>query len=124
MAFVQCDFFSEVLGLSCSMNVLLPQGTKKQVGMEGAGRQGDSPVLYLLHGWSDDHTIWMRRTALERYVAPLGLAVVMPAVAKSSYTNMKWGLKYWDFISEEVPTLARQFFRLSGERNRHRIHRK
>jgi putative tributyrin esterase len=29
-------------------------------------------VLYLLHGLSDDDTIWLRRTSIERYVAPLG----------------------------------------------------
>ena len=35
-------------------------------------------VFYLLHGLSDDHTIWMRRTSIERYVAGLPLVVVMP----------------------------------------------
>ena len=25
-------------------------------------------VFYLLHGLSDDHTIWQRRTSIERYV--------------------------------------------------------
>ena len=44
----------------------------------------DAPakVLYLLHGASDDETIWQRRTSIERYAAPLGLAVVMPAAQR------------------------------------------
>ena len=57
MAFIQCDFFSEVLGLSCSMNVILPQQTRGQIGMEGRVAAGKHPTLYLLHGLSDDHTI-------------------------------------------------------------------
>jgi S-formylglutathione hydrolase FrmB len=98
------------------MNVILPQQTRGQVGMRGTNTDGPHPVLWLLHGWSDDHTIWMRRTSVERYVAPLGLAVVMPAVDKSYYCNMAFGPRYWDFVSEELPTLARSFFPLSERR--------
>lgn len=116
MAFIQCDFFSEVLGLSCSMNVILPQGTSGQIGMENRVINKKHPTLFLLHGLSDDHTIWMRRTSIERYVAPLGLAVVMPAVHRSFYTDMAVGYKYWTFISEELPTIARSFFPLSDKR--------
>ncbi|GGJ07582.1 esterase [Alicyclobacillus cellulosilyticus] len=116
MALIHCDFFSEVLGLSCSMYVILPQSTHNQIGLTGAARDGKHPTLYLLHGMSDDHTIWVRRTSIERYVAPLGLAVVMPAVHRSFYTDMAHGLKYWTFISEELPAIARSFFPLSAAR--------
>ncbi|MEH7558594.1 esterase family protein, partial [Priestia megaterium] len=34
MAFMQCDFFSEVLQISTSMNVLIPQQTKCQIGLK------------------------------------------------------------------------------------------
>ena len=116
MALMQCDFFSETLKLSMSMNVILPQQTAAQIGMEGRARRGKHPTLYLLHGMSDDHSIWLRRTSIERYVAPLGLAVVMPAVHRSRYTDMACGGKYWTFVSEEVPRLAREFFHLSDRR--------
>ncbi len=116
MALIQCDFFSETLGVSSSMNVILPQQTSTQVGMKGNVRQGPHPVLWLLHGWSDDHTIWCRRTSIERYVAPLGLAVVMPAVNLSYYADMHAGLKYWTYISEELPAIARDFFPISDKR--------
>jgi S-formylglutathione hydrolase FrmB len=72
-------------------------------------------VLWLLHGMSDDQTIWLRRTSIERYVAPLGLAVVMPAAHRSFYTDMHRGLRYWTFISEELPAIARSFFPLSDQ---------
>ena len=116
MALVRCDFFSDVLGLSTSMTVVLPQATSSQIGMTGTSTQTDAPVLYLLHGLSDDDTIWLRRTSIERYAAPLGLAVVMPQVARSFYTDEAHGNRYWSFLSEELPQLARSFFRLSDRR--------
>jgi putative tributyrin esterase len=116
MALIECKFFSETLGLSTAMTVILPQATKSQIGMEGKASAGKHPTLYLLHGLSDDHTIWLRRTSIERYVAPLGLAVVMPAVHRSYYTDMKQGGAYWSFVSEELPEVARSFFPLSDRR--------
>src|SRR4028118_181775 len=101
MALMRCDFFSDTLGLSTSMTVILPQPTSGQIGMTGSA--GDEPrpglhllhrlspahppppVLYRRHGLSDGDTPWVRRTSIERYAAPLGLAVVMPAGHRSFY---------------------------------------
>jgi S-formylglutathione hydrolase FrmB len=117
MALIECHFFSEVLGLSTAMTVILPQSTTAgDLARATPGARRRHPVLFLLHGLSDDHTIWLRRTSIERYVAPLGLAVVMPAVHRSFYANMKQGENYWTFVSEEVPRLAREFFPLSEAR--------
>lgn len=98
------------------MTVLLPQATSTQIGLSGSAGQGDLPVLYLLHGLSDDDTIWLRRTSIERYVAPLGLAVVMPQVNRSFYADEVHGNRYWTFLSEELPAVASSFFRLSDRR--------
>ena len=116
MALLNCDVFSDVLGLSTSLTVILPQATTTQIGMTGNARDADPPLLYLLHGLSDDHTIWLRRTSIERYVAPLGLAVVMPQVHRSFYTDEVYGNRYWTFLSEELPELVHGFFRLSRRR--------
>ena len=116
MALINCDFFSESLGLSTQMTVILPQKTQAQIGMEGKAGAGKFPVLYLLHGLSDDHTIWLRRTSIERYVAPLGLAVVMPGVHRSFYNDMAHGMKFWTFVSEELPAITRSFFPISEKR--------
>ncbi len=116
MAFIQCDFYAETLGLSTSMNVILPQATRGQIGMKGTAGEGRHPVLWLLHGRSDDHTIWGRRTSIERYVAELGLAVVMPSAGLSFYCDMAGGSRYGEFFEEELPALARSFFPLSDKR--------
>ena len=117
MALIHCDFFSETLGMCSSMYVILPQTTKGQIGMASVRNEEKIPTLYLLHGLSDDHTIWLRRTSIERYAASHGIAIVMPAVGRSFYADMKVsGLRYWTFVSEELPAIARSFFPLSDAR--------
>lgn len=116
MALIECKFFSDVLGLSTAMMVILPQPTQNQIGMQNVSVGGKHKTLYLLHGLSDDHTIWLRRTSIERYVAPLGIAVVMPSVHRSFYTDMVYGGAYETFVAQELPALARSFFPLSEKR--------
>ena len=62
MAFCELRYFSPALQKQSAANVILPD---PEVG------PGPYPVLYLLHGLSDDQTIWHRRTSIERYVAGL-----------------------------------------------------
>ena len=95
------------------MIVLLPQRTGPE---NKSKRRPRYRVLYLLHGHSDDHTAWQRWTSIERYVEGLNLAVVMPNVHRSFYTDMVHGGKYWQFISEEVPAIVHDLFPLSTRR--------
>jgi len=116
MAFFDCHFFSDTLAMSVSAHVFLPQHTKRQIGMAENVRTESIPTLYLLHGLSDDHTIWSRRSSIERYAASKGIAVVMPAVGRSFYQNLPDGLQYWSYVSEELPRVMRRFFPLSSAR--------
>ena len=116
MALIQCDFFSESLELGTSITVLLPQTAGGQIGVAGAGAAGAPPVLYLLHGLTDDHTAWSRYTSIERYAAAHGVAVVMPQVHRSFYADEVHGLKFWTYLSEELPAVVQSFFRLSDRR--------
>ncbi|MGI6200254.1 MAG: alpha/beta hydrolase [Christensenellales bacterium] len=116
MALLHVDFFSETLGMSSQMDVILPQQTQGQIGMEGKGASGKFQTLYLLHGMSDDHTTWQRRTSIERYVAPLGIAVVMPTTHLGWYTDMAYGFDYWTYMTQELPKICQEFFPLSEAR--------
>jgi putative tributyrin esterase len=116
MAFFDCHFFSDTLGLSVSAYILLPQATTRQIGIASGEARREFPTLYLLHGLSDDHTIWMRRTAIERYAAAKNIAVVMPAVERSFYHDMARGPCYWTYLVDELPNICRQFFPLSSAR--------
>lgn len=116
MAYAHTSLFSESLAMSTSIAVVLPQRTTSQIGLSGTRAAGDPPVLYLLHGLSDDETIWMRRTSIERYAAEYGLAVVMPRVERSFYQDMAHGERYWTYVSDELPALVQQLFRVSDRR--------
>ncbi|MCZ0701733.1 S-formylglutathione hydrolase FrmB [Natronobacillus azotifigens] len=117
MARITCDFFSDTLMLNTTMTVLLPEQTTKQFDIKNKKRTKNlHPTLYLLHGFSDDHSIWTRRTSIERYAAEHGLAVVMPDVDHSFYTDMKYGKNYWTFLTEELPRVAQELFPLSDQR--------
>lgn len=104
---------SEVLESRGTVNLLLPQ--------RGNGDNSEifAPpfrVLYLLHGYSDDQTAWIRWTSIERYVEGLNLAVVMPAAGNSFYTDMAHGGNYLTFLSEELPRILHDLFPLSKKR--------
>lgn len=116
MALLHVDFFSDVLGMCTSMDVILPEKTVGQIGMEGRGGEGKCKTLYLLHGMSDDHTIWQRRTSIERYVSSMNLAVVMPTTHLGWYTDMHIGLNYWTFITKELPEICHRFFPMLSDR--------
>jgi len=76
-----CEFHldqNNVLEKMISFTAIVPEG-----------KTGPFPVFYLLHGLSDDHTGWTRRTSIERYVAGLPLIVVMPNGERGFYTNAK-----------------------------------
>ena len=113
MILTQVNFYSDVLSLRCSMNVILPQ---RNLSEEQGKSRPHYRTLYLLHGHSDDHTAWQRWTSIERYVEGLNLAVIMPAAHNSFYTDMAHGGKYFTFLTEEVPAVARDVFPLSTDR--------
>jgi len=77
MALAHIHYWSPALQKQSGMFVTLPDG------VEAAPR----PVVYMLHGYSDDYTIWQRRTSIERYADRHGLMVVMLDGAKSFYIN-------------------------------------
>ena len=98
MALLHVNFFSNTLGMCVSMDVILPQKTQGQIGM------------------SDDHTIWQRRTAIERYADAYDLAIIMPSTALGWYTDMAIGPKWYSYIAKELPGICKQFFPISDKR--------
>ena len=117
MAFINLDFYSEALGMQSEVFVVIPQ--RGALGEIGIGSKADGvkyKTLYLLHGLSDDHTIWMRRTSIERYASRYGICVVMPNGHRSFYTDMKYGGNYYQYIAKELPARMREFFNVSDKR--------
>ena len=120
MALLHVNFYSRTLERETQMDVILPEAAKKLIGMEGVATR-QCKTLYLLHGMSDDQTIWQRRTSIERYAAAYGLAVVMPTTDLGWYTDMYRGDKYFAFITRELPAVCRRMFGLGAAREQNYI---
>ncbi len=117
MALFHSNFFSETLGMQCQAHVILPQpASELQIGVSSAPKRERWPCLWLLHGLSDDHSIWCRNTSIERYANEAGVAVVMPNAHRSFYVNMKQGEAFGSYLHEELPRLMRSFFPLSDRK--------
>ena len=113
MALLNMHFFSEVLALTSSLTIILPDTLYR-----GVGKAQDQafPVLYLLHGGSDDHSNWTRNTSIERYAQDKGLMIVCPAVQYSFYADQKYGFDYFTYLSEELPRYLGRIFHISNQR--------
>ena len=90
MALVTLRFESGCLGKNVAVNIVRPGGE-----LNG--------VLYLLHGLSDDESIFMRRSSIERYAERHKLMVVMPNGDRYFYTDTPGCGHYLSFITKELP---------------------
>lgn len=117
MIFNEMHIYSEALGMQTTVYVVMPQrSTGGEIGVDNNIKNEKYKCLYLLHGLTDDHTIWMRRTSIERYAGEHGICVVMPCGGRSFYTDMKYGEKYYTYISQELPNIIQDNFNVSDKR--------
>ncbi len=117
MAHITLNIYSESLEMQTSVEVVIPQrSTLGEIGINNKKCTGKYKCLYLLHGLSDDETIWLRRTSIERYASDNGIAVVMPNGARSFYSDTKYGMKYYTYIAKELPSVIEDMFNVSSER--------
>lgn len=109
MALFQTTLRSHFLGMNTGVNILMPTDREQTP-------DGGFPVLYLLHGMSDDHTSWLRNTRIEQYAARYSLAVVMPDAQLSFYCDMVHGGMYGSYIARELPDFIRRTFPVTAAR--------
>jgi putative tributyrin esterase len=101
MTLCELRWFSQLLRKPTAANVLLPE----------IGRP-PFPVLYLLHGLSDDHTSWIRHSRLEDHAAGFPFIIVMPDAGRSYYANHAAGARMpWaTHLAEELPAMVERNF--------------
>lgn len=99
MAWMQLAYWSEALQKHHHANLLVPE-------------KADPPyhVMLLLHGLSDDHTIWMRRTSIERYIEGWPLLLVMPDGGRGFYCDAEQGFAFGKALGHELPDLLERWF--------------
>jgi len=110
MALIETEIYSQCLTRMNTFYVIVPDPGKGVV-----DRSGKYPVLWLLHGATDDYTAWQRFTSIERYVNDAGIAAVLPSADISFYTNTDGG-RYFDYVTQELPEICQKAFPISALR--------
>jgi len=124
MALLHVNFYSEILQMDTGLTIIMPEEKQEigQIGMQTNNKSSEYPVLWLLHGRSNDETMWCRKTSLERYVGPMKLIVIMPSVSYSRYLNMYYGPKYYDYMTKELPAFCKKLLpKMSTKREKNYI---
>lgn len=107
MHLFQIHMHSDCLHKQTSLNVMVPPAPAENI-----------PVLYLLHGMTDDENGWLRHTLIENYAEEAGLCVVMPNADLSFYADMAFGGDYLSYLAEELPAFIHRYFPVSSEKGR------
>ena len=115
MAFLEMTYKSRALKTNITLNVLLPE-RKDMDDIAGAPEVKSFKTLYLLHGLGANHSDWIRKTSIERYASAHGIAVVMPEVGRTWYTDTAYGQNYFTFITEELPSVCQSYFKGMSDR--------
>lgn len=101
------NIYSKELDMDTSITVVMPREFK-----------GDNPhkVVYMLHGLSGNSSNWSDNTMMSLYSSEYNVVFVMPEGGRSFYTDMKYGLKYFSYVSNELPELCKNIFNISTNR--------
>jgi S-formylglutathione hydrolase FrmB len=75
MPLFDIHYSSPAIGMQTGMHVILPDGP------------GPFPMVYMLHGLSDDYTAWQRWTTIERQAYRLGLGLALLDGGRSFYCD-------------------------------------
>jgi len=101
------NVFSQALQMETGITVVVPDGLRQ-----------DQPyqVAYLLHGLCGRNGDVVDYSMLPVYAKEYHAVFIMPEVARSFYTDMKYGLKYFTYVTEELPGICKTVFRISAKR--------
>ena len=104
MAKIQCNVISYTLMRTVDIDVILPTVTIPESMMNQGKIHHDYhqkfPVLYLLHGFGNNHAQWCGYTNVELYAEERQIAVVMISGENKKYIDQDEDL-FADFIENE-----------------------
>ena len=112
--YVHCNFSSRVLGMPVDISILLPSRCWQQENERK--EKAEYQTLYLLHGFNGNHLSYIRFSDIEKYVDTYQIVVVMPSMYNSAYTDMKYGLEYFTYFTEEMMYFIEETFPVSTKR--------
>lgn len=107
MALIMANIRSDVLDVDTSLTIISPCDYGKEY--------KKNFTLYLLHGAADNSLTWIRKTNIEEFANKYGATIIMPEGHKSYYTDMKNGMRYFSYISDELPKICNKMLGISTE---------
>ncbi len=101
------NVYSQSLEMNTGISVLVPNDFEE-------GKK--CKVAYLLHGIHGDNDTWIENTMLPIYSREKNIVFIMPSALRSFYTDTKSGQKYFSYVADELPHIARSVFHITSER--------
>lgn len=98
-------FYSNMLQVDTRITFIAPEKIKPPL-----------KVIYLLHGLISNSDSWIDNTMLTVYSKAMNCLIVMPEVNRSFYCDMKYGQKYFSYVSKELPDYCSKLFTVSNKR--------
>jgi S-formylglutathione hydrolase FrmB len=102
---LQGDIYSETLNMYTGLSVFAPDALQAR---------DNYKVVYLLHGLHGDNRTWLHNTMLPIIAKTFNAVFIMPEVGRTFYADMRYGPRYFSYISEELPAICRRLFNISG----------
>lgn len=97
---------SDMLHTHTGLNVLIPPKID----------DGPYRICYLLHGLHGNQDTWLDNTMLPVFFKDSNTIFVLPEAGRSFYRDMRYGHRYFAYISEELPDICRRVFNISAAR--------
>ena len=116
MAKMLCNFISYTLRRAVDLTVIVPSVTIPESLDRAQTLSHDHepyPVLYLLHGYGNNHATWTGYSNIELYAEERQIAVVMLSAENKFYADHGGDDNYLTFISEELPSFIQNTFPVS-----------
>lgn len=110
MAIINLHTRSKCLGITTEVVIIIPDIDQIKE------KLSNMKVLYLLHGYSDDATMWLRRTRIEKYAEDNHVIVVCPSAINSYYMNDFGESNYEDYIAIELPKYLNDCFNFTNKK--------
>lgn len=118
MAKVVCNFLSYSLNRAVDITVVLPSVTcPEAMSLPGQAEAthvlpAKFPVVYLLHGFANNHAQWTGYTNVELYAEERRIAIVNISAENKAYAKVGAD-DFKRFVSEELPEFVTNYFPIS-----------
>lgn len=100
------SLYSQVLDMSTGITVITPEEPRSE----------PPKVAYVLHGLNSGNGSWSEGSMLPTYAKDYNVVFIMPEVGRSYYTDMRYGQRFFTYVSEELPELCAKTFSLCSGR--------